>query len=280
MELKKLLEEVRVGERTVFEVAKDGKSLTVEQRKLLPEEPRAPLRAESPPRAHEFLSARSLADYLARYGSKRTVVFADPGEEEIHAVIDEEAKDGFQVVSMKPKVHPLWQPWLDAAGQAHEIKDFARFVLENRRAILSPDGRELALTLSQVRASVSVEIMAGRGRNSVNGIVVRSRVQSGQEQSDLVDLPDTLTVRVPLFVDTQPKDVEVDLCVEATADGGVSVLVTAGTVEEARVRAFEEMVAQIREGTAALGAVLTFGQPKHAAWSYLREIDGPAVSPR
>lgn len=283
--VKKLISTVTPGRETILDVAREmvgegekatpKTSLVVSSRKLNPEAPRAPTRQESPPRSHNFLSAKSLADYLSRYGSRETVVFADPHEETIQAVINETAEKGFEVVTMKPQTHPLWAPWEEKCGEKMDIRDFARFVMENRRSISTPDGRELALTFSQVRASISVEVMAGRGQargqDSVNGLVVRTRVQSGQEQSSMVELPDTITLSVPLYVDSPRRQVEVDLLVEAETDGRVSVTISAGTVAEARVACFEGMVADIRKAIQETGAVLTFGSVAHGQWGYLPE---------
>lgn len=271
MDVKEILETVPVGKRTVLDITggADARKLTVEHRDLLPEEPRAPKRAESPRRGHEFLSAKSLANYLAAYGGSGTVVFADPVNEVIHAVLDENADEGFEILSMKPALHPLWAPWAALSGRSVGIKEFAGFVNQNRRSILTPDGRQLAAELSQVKANVSVEIEQGRGKSAVNGIIVKTQI-SGQTRTDVVELPDTITLRVPLYVDTDPRAVEVDLCIEARPDGDISVLVSSGTVAEARVQAFEDMVKVIRAEVEE--ATFTFGRPKHAGWQYLAEL--------
>lgn len=273
MKVEELLKDVRVGESTVLDIAGEGKDrrLTVELRKLLPEKPRAPERKESPRRKHAFHSAASLADYLARYGSKDTVVFVDHGEAVISAILGEQSPSGFEIVTMAPQAHPLWEPWRDVAGREMPIKDFAGFVMQNRRSVAKPDGRKLALDLQQIRGSVSVEIMAGRGRGAVNGLVVRSRVNAGAEQSDTMDLPDTLTLKVPMFVDTLPRELELDLCIEAQADGSLTVLVSEGTVSEARVAAFNDMVERIRSGLKGVDALVTWGAPGHSEWAYLPE---------
>lgn len=274
MNLQEALTEVEIGTATAFKVADaigGGKTLTLEARRLLPEEPRPPKRAESPPCAHTFYSADSLGAYLAKYGSEKTVVFADHSGDTIFAVIDETAKTGFEIVAMKPGIHPLWKPWSDIAGKTLPLKAFALFVAQNRRTIAKPDGRDLALLLSQVRASVTVQMEEGRGKNAVNGVMVTSKIQ-GKDKTELVEIPDEIALIVPLYVGTEAKDVELDLCVDATPDG-VSVLVTAGTVAEAKVAAFEEMVGKVR--AAAPKALVTLGKPGHGAWAYLAEMPAP-----
>lgn len=272
-----LITKATLGEETVFDVVGDMKStkLTVETRKLNPEAPREPKRAESPARRHEFLAAQSLADYLARYGGASTVVYADPVGEVMHACLDETAKAGYEVITMRPAIHPLWKPWSDIAGKTVTSDQFVSFIDHNRRAIVTPDGRELRMLLSQIRASVHTEIERGRGKAAVNGLVVTTKIQ-GVDKKEVVELPESITIHVPLYVDTAAQDVELDLTIEATSDGDISICVSAGTVSEAKVRAFGEMVEIVAgaiedTGTGKKGGLVTFGRPQHAAWAYLAE---------
>lgn len=280
MDLTNLIETLQPGQRTVFDLAEalddqgqktGARKLTVELRRELPAEPRAPKREESPKRSHEFISAKSLAEYLQKYGTKDTVVFADPEAEVISAVLDESAHQGFQIVTMKPAPHPLWTPWAQFAGRHRDVMDFAKFVVENRRTIAQPDARELILDLSQIRASVSVEIQKGRGKTAMNGLMVTTEIK-GAKEAGPVDLPETITIHAPLYVDTDARDLDLDLCIEAQSNGGVTVLVTSSAVAEARVAAFMDMVDQIRTVIAAKGATFTFGRPRHTAWNYLPEL--------
>ena len=201
--------------------------------------------------------------------------------ERISAVIDERAPGGFETVKMTPQQHPLWRPWADLAGKKIPVTTFAEFVMQNRRAIIEPDGKTLAFMLSQVRATVSVEIQKGRGKDAINGSVVKTSIQ-GQETKEVVEIPDEITIRVPLYVGTGRKDIELDLCVEAERNGEVYVVVSAGTLAEARVKAFEEMVATIREAIedeeGGGGATITYGSPEHGEWKYLPEL--PPTPPK
>jgi len=274
MNLQEALTNIELGTQTAFKVTEavgGGKTLTVEARRLLPEEPRAPVRAESPARTHTFYAAESLAAYLERYGNEHTVIFADHQGETIYAVVDETSPQGFEVETMRPQIHPLWKPWADLAGRPVELETFARFVSENRRAILKPDGRDLAMTLSQVRATVSTTIDRGRGKSAVNAIRVETEIQ-GVRKAESVELPDEITLNVPLYVGTERKTFDLDLCVEASASGKVTVLVTAGTVAEARVAAFEEMLNLLHKRLDAKKVTITLGKPSHAAWAYLPEM--------
>lgn len=273
--LSEFLEGVNVGEVTALDVTGEpgDRKLTISSRKLNPEAPRAPDRAESPARAHVLHSAESLADYIRRYGSSKSVVLADVGGEAIYATLDETARGGFERVVMRPAIHPLWAPWAAKAGLTTKIEDFAEFVAQHRRSVVAPPGRELVITLSQVKATVKVEIHKGRGKNSINGVVVTTDIKGGGQQTETVELPDSITLLVPLYVGTEPQQIELDLTLKANAQGEVGVAITAGTVAEARLQAFARMVETVKAGCAGVeggaGAVFGYGKPETKDWDYL-----------
>lgn len=283
MNVSDLLEKLRPGMKTVIDVAgKEGdRKLTVEFRRLLAEEPREPKRAESPSRKHELLSAQSLATYLLGLGEaheldgKLVVIFADPRSETIHAVLDDAARDGFEAVVMKPAPHPLWLPWAKIVGRPMPIETFAQFMIEHRKIV--EDGLELARDLSQVRANVSVEIHRGKGKDAINGVLVRSKIQSEAGRAEAVDLPNEIFLNVPLYLQTDAVRVELDLTLDADAEGEVTVLVSASGVEVARVEAFTRMVETISEATKGRGFTVVYGAPGYAPWAYLPEFQPEAT---
>lgn len=279
MKIRDMIENLNVGEVTVFDLAKGPESkLTVTLKRDLPPEPRQPVRKESPARGHTFFDAAGLGAYLAKYGTADTVVFVDPSEEEMHAVIEETATRGFETLSMIPAEHPLWIPWQKLIHDgAIEVKSFADFINEHRRDIVSvtdgePDGRELALMFRQIKASAKIERMAGKGKNAVNGLIVTSKVQ-GVEKNEPIDLPDSFTIDVPLYVGLGRETFQLDLSVDVDPDAEVTVTVTAAAVEEARVRQFEAMAAIVRASVKEKGGTVVMGVPLRTEWSYLREVD-------
>lgn len=270
LNVKDILETLAPGETAA---KLEGNKLIIERRNLLPEAPRAPMKAESPARSHVFHTAKSFADYLAKYGSDDTVVYADQTEEVIHAILDEKAGKGFELVTMQPQPHPLWTPWeqLIEGEESQEIKEFAGFINEHRRSIVN--GRNLALTLAQIKCAVEIEAQHGRGKTSLNGIMVKTKLMGVQNEQE-VELPEEIVVEVPLYVGTDKKAITLDLMIEGGTGGGVYARVTAGAAVEARVAAFDEMVATIRKTLADQGksATLTFGAPSHVDWKYLPEM--------
>jgi energy-converting hydrogenase Eha subunit C len=228
----------------------------------------APLRAESPRRGHRFFEIETFGAYLKVYGCAGTVLFANPASGVIEAVLDDTAKGGFEVCTFTPMPHPSWLPWEALLSKGVlPLAGFADFVQDNRRAIIEPLGRELAMMLSQVKACEKVEIYLGRGRDTMNGMIVTSKIQ-GQSKDEAIDLPEMLTISLPLFVKSNPIDIEVDIML-AVVNGGVVVRVSSSDVLDAKVAMFARFFDTLKPIADETHMTLTMGQAQHNAWQYV-----------
>lgn len=288
--LKDLLRSVVPGQETAIDVSRellgdDGKDgrrivLAVQQRRLNAEPTPDPIREPSPRRTHEFFDVDGFTQYLKKFGGESTVILADPIRQRVSAVLDERAERGFEVLVFSPLVHPLFAPWAKALGSSEAgpggpastqmpLKEFLRFVAENRRQIVAPEGRALALLLSQVRMSRKIELAQGFGAQCLNGLMVETAIQ-GQAGARMepVELPETLVVECPLYVATAARTMEIDLALEGDVDQGVLVTLSSGDLPVVRVAAFEEMLEIVRR---EVGDEMTvgLGSPRHGDWRYL-----------
>lgn len=229
-----------------------------------------PIRAESPPRAHVFWSVHGFVEYLQKYATDDLVVLANPMDGTIEAVLNEAALTGFEVVSFEPLYHPLFKPWSDwIGGEPRDIKAFGKFVLGQRHVIMDPDPRMLAMILSQIRVSKKVEAAVGFGAESTNGVMIETKIK-GQVQNTVVDLPETISIECPVFMDCEPARMEVSLVVEDA--GGVLVQLISSDVEREKVMATRRAMDKVSE---TLAAVVSLGSVEHAQWSYVgRKGDG------
>jgi len=276
--IKELLEGIADKERTTLKLVKDlegveGQCLVVEKRQLLPEKPRSPTRAESPKRAHEFYEASALCDYIKKYGSEDTVVYADPVRYRVYAILEEKAETGFEVMILIPQIHPRFAPWYKLIGEGPVCLDeFVNFLRENRKAITTSgdlDGRALLLALSQVRASTKIELNRGRGVKALNGLTIRVNIQ-GTEKDDLVELPEEIIISSPVFVGQEPRQVELDLILEGSRDGAsITAQISSADLREATIEAFEELYNGLIGLREEPGCTVLYGEPKHETWAYL-----------
>jgi hypothetical protein len=264
-----ILRRVTEGQETVIDIEVDehgSRTVKFGNRKLQPGLPELE-RTESPPRAHTLHTAEAVADYVNRYGSNDTVVLLDATTLTGRVVLRETADKQRETLKFEPQLHPLFREWLPLIGQRTPVSTFAEFAIGHRRQIVSPDGRTVALLFGQMRARKEVTISVGEGKSAINGVMVTTTIQ-GKPSQEFVEVPDFITVHVPLFVGGEPKDIEIDLTV-GESNGTIYVLCSASGVEEAKHQAFDAMCAAIREGITH-EAVIVLGAHGSGQWNYLK----------
>lgn len=268
-----LLRRIPEGQETVFDLLDEAgasvRTIEIRRRKLAPELAQAvpePDVARALARDHVFNDINTFAAYLRREAeTNASIILADVEERIITAVLNEADEDDREQVTMQAIQHPLFVPWGRLLEGAVPVIDFALFVMKNRRAVIEPNGRELALLFSQVKMSKAVQMFTGVGKKSLNGVIVDVEI-AGERKGMPVELPETIMIDVPLFVGTSPQRIEIDLLVTNKAEH-VVVYATAADVEQQRIIAFEEMVGQLRELT---GLLVGLGSVQSRPWRTLQ----------
>lgn len=288
-----LLTELVQGQETALTVTKElepdvsfeGRRLIIEQRALNPEAPPRPEFTPAEKRRHVFHDVPGFVRYLKKYGDGFTVLYADVPCETIHAVLSEASplrEGGAEILQMKPQPHPLFVPWQNLLSHSSvPLDQFVDFLLQNRRAVVKPEGRELALLFSQVKSSTRVELERGRGKRAINGITITTEIQ-GTHNNEFVELPDEMEIFVPLYVGGIAQEIAIDLTLE-TRDSGkqVWVGVSATGLAAAKVTAFEAMIAECQP-LSEQKMVFCFGRPQYVAAETLEYIAEahPMAAPR
>jgi len=245
-EIAKLLRQVTEGKETAIGVVKEltgenpGTAVTFSLRDV----PKA--RAESGARAHTLHDVNAVVDYAKKYQTDDSVLFCDAATGRMTLVLDEKAPKGIESISIEPVLHPQFTPWRNLLGKQLRPEDFAAFVMENRRVIAAPDGKTLSMMFAQVRSSTKITVDRGRGATAKNGIVCETvikgkGVEKGVEESEL---PEMLTLNVPIYVGTEDREIEIDIDVTSVGDAnnpGIAVKMTAGRLLLDQLEAFEEM---------------------------------------
>lgn len=264
-----LIRKIPDGQETIFDLLDEGgesvRKIEITRRKLQPELPLSMPEQEiarAKARSHVFNDIVAFSEYLNREASDiSSLVLADVNSRTITAVLDEDQEGDREMVTLRAVEHPLFTPWGRMLGEAVSVVDFALFVMQHRRAVVVPDGRELAHTFSQVKMSKAIQMWTGTGKKSLNGVICEVEI-AGERKGAPVELPETIAIETPLFVGTSPQRIELDLLVTNIGER-VVVYATAADVEEQRIKAFEEMVAILKEKT---GQLVGLGQVQHRAW--------------
>lgn len=244
---------LKLGEKTVLDITPGNVAFK------LVKEPK-PL-AISPPRQHRFQAADGFVAYLKKYGGENTVVLCDALTGVCRAVLDEKAATGYEVVTFTPQLHPTFAAWHQIIGVKRNVMELATFVQAQRRSLTN--GTELAAALRQIKASTKIELQQGQGNGATNGIMITTKVQ-GKEGNKDIDLPESITITTPMFVDSVRASVlDLDLTIEGYGDGkGVAATVTAPGLDVLR---FEELKEYAKKFD---GFTFAFGSDNHGAWKF------------
>lgn len=273
--LAEFIRRVPKGEENAIDISEhaldDGgtaKVVALQNRVLQPEPPVEPELARSPRRAHVLHDAEGLVAYLEKYKTENTVILADAVAEVVTAVIDEKAATGFEVITFKPQKHPLFTPWLAMLGVWMPLRKAIDFLLDNRRVILEPDGKQLARDLSQIKVSKKVEMMQGVGTKSINGIMVETAIEGKKGQTP-IELPDEITIETPMYVGCQAVPLIMDVSIESSTEHGVLIRMASPDILTKAVQQFEFFVEAI-ETKLAGKCTVALGEAGHAEWKVLR----------
>lgn len=257
---------------TVFDLLAEGgesvKTIEVKRRTLQPEPPNEKEVARAKARAHQFHSAEEFAAYIKRESSveESAVVLGDVDSKMVVCVLSEDSPSDRESISFLAKQHPLFDEWEKLLkSEELEVLEFAKFCQKNRRTIVQPDGRELAMIFSQVKMAKTVTVNRGLGKKSLNGVMVQTEI-AGKKQDEIVELPDSITIECPVFVGCDPIKIEIDLLVDGSGED-VTVIATAPDLQAKRIEAFEQLIAIIREQS---GLLVGLGKIAHREWELVR----------
>jgi hypothetical protein len=264
----KEVEAMSVNALTVTEkLLEDGsraRTIELAHRKVMPE------RMESPARAHVFHDAAGFAAYLAANRSEHLVVLIDTASLTAQAVLDDRAAKGFETIRFEPPNHPQYDLFEKCLLGNFEVQEFAEGVMMCRDLIVGVDGdgahagRDLAMLMKQIRVANKVTAEHGVGNDCLNGVMIETKVTAGTASSSIA-LPQSITIRTPLFLNTVARQFELQVTVVPRSAERVLIRTSAPELPVLRHALFEEMLSAVK---AIGGALVTYGQVQTAGWSY------------
>lgn len=149
----------------------------------------------------QVATTRSLIDYVNRFKTDATVIFADLDRAKIVACIDYHGA-GSATAGLR-KHHAVlqmqhskeWKVWTGVNDALMEQKKFARFLEEHKLDILSPPGAQLLEMVLDMEKGVQMRVArkmvsAGSDRGS----------KDSQMQIDGTELPPVWTLQIPVYM--------------------------------------------------------------------------------
>lgn len=271
-ELKDFLEKAELGSCNVISVLKELRddgikgvaAVRLENVRTMPD------RMESPPRKHTFHEAAGFVEYLGQHKNPGMRVFVNMANWRIDCLIDETAKTGFEVITLQPMEHPefsmLYQT-LISQGQM-TMRQLALAVMRNRGVIVDSkqqSARDLAMIMQQITVSTRTKACTGEGKHAVNGFMVETDIKAGPVE-ELVELPDTIPVELPICLNTEPKKFGIDITIGMERDEPVAVIDCPELVAR-KFEVFQEIVEPIKQME---GVFVASGQHETGEWKYNR----------
>lgn len=146
----------------------------------------------------------SLVEYVERFKTDNTVIFADIDDNRIVAVIDyHTAKNEPAITSHRAvldlKHSTAWDTWTGIEGQMYRQTDFAKFIEENSEDIASPTGATLLEMVLDLEKSKSIRVVRKmRTAGSDDG-------QSGSTvEVNGTELPSVFNLSIPVYFGEAP----------------------------------------------------------------------------
>jgi hypothetical protein len=269
-----VLTEVVEGSTTSIKVFKDMVGDEKIARIEVSERPVEPIRKESPARDHVFYDAAGFIAFVEKNSTKDTIVLADVGENRAVAILDDHAKTGFESVHLEPQYHPLMKKVLktilSCRGNMMEIKEFAIEVMRCRDVIVADENNnalDIAMLMQQITISSRVTSSHGTGKKSVNGLMCITEVKGQTDpEGEPINLPDGITVEVPIFVNTEPVKFTIDLTIKA-GQNAAGISADSPDLDVQTFNVFEKMLEPIKEMDDVL---FSLGSPDTAPWDYVK----------
>jgi hypothetical protein len=273
-EVREFVESVERGHSNIIEV---GKSLLADGREKivleLTQKVDPPVRRESPRRAHTFFDPAGFAGYLAenKPADGRLVVLIDTDALVAKAVLDDGAKDGFEVIAFRPPYHPIFKLIKTALLKTQTVREFADGAVRCRPYIVGmdghpADGQQLAMLMRQITVSNEVTCESGAGNHAVNGVMVRTSVKAGTTIQTQIDLPESLTLRTPIFLCGEAVEMTALLSVVPISAERAAISAEVTDLEVIIHEQFDRMLEELHQMP---GAQVSFGQIAHADWAYV-----------
>lgn len=260
------IEELHVNALSVAkELTADGTpkiTVNLEKKRAMPE------RMESPPRSHQFYDVPSFVAFVRANKTPGTLVMANIKATKIEAVLDDRAEKGFEVVTLRPALHPSFEMLEAILNEKMPAMDFAEAMMRNREILGETlvEGKQLALLWQQLTVSSKIEAAVGCAKTSVNGVMCTTTVKGGVGQN-VVELPDDIAVNVPLFINRPVRSFSLIITVLAGQHGNVLISADAPEIEVLKYQEIQAMAEEVKKALAgevqvAVGTLAT------GSWSY------------
>lgn len=202
-------------------------------------------------------TADSLVDYINRYKSKNTMLFADISTDTILAAIDyHTAADGQQpealhvahraTLTLSKSIE--WTEWNKISGHLWDQLQFARFIEENAADVRAPDGAELLECIRDLQAHRKVNFTKAVRTSSENENFEYSEETTAKTKQGGIEIPTKFKLGIPVYFGESDVDLFAFLRWKL-GDGSLTLGIQLHRPEHVRQAVFQAIVRGIAERT-------------------------------
>lgn len=195
----------------------------------------------------------SLVDYVNRFKTDETMLFADIGRNSIGALIDyhgpTEAANVDHSATMVLPYSEEWKAWTAASGQLVRQLEFARFIEENAADIAAPSGADLLEVVRDLQAVRRANFKKAVRTASGNENFEYSEETTASTKNGSVEIPAQFKLELPVYFGGAPTPLFAFLRWKLS-DGDLTIGVTLHRAEHVRQAVFRGIVLDAAERTA------------------------------
>lgn len=205
-------------------------------------------------------AVESLVEYVNRFKSGDTVLFADIDQSSIAAALDyhgapDKAAHFAHRATMQLPFSEEYRTWKAIDGKLMPQLDFARFIEENAAEIVAPSGAELLEAVRDLQARRSVNFIKAVRTASDNECFEYADNTEARSKGDL-ELPTKFRLGLPIYFGEPPAELYAFLRWKLD-DGSLTLGVKMHRLELVRQAVFKAIVMRVGDET---GCPVVFGK--------------------
>lgn len=203
----------------------------------------------------------SLVEYVNRYKSDDTILFADISANSILATVDYHAKEKAARVAHRALLtlpfSEEWRLWNDISGKLKPQLEFARFLEENGADVRTPSAGELLEACRDLQAHRKVNFIKAVRTNSDNENFEFTDETKAATKGG-IELPTKFVLGLPVYFGEPDTEVHAFLRWKMDPEaGGLSLGIALHRAEHIRQAVFKQIVEGVASRT---GCVAVFGK--------------------
>lgn len=195
----------------------------------------------------------SLVDYLNRFKTDDTVLFADIAHNTIVGAVDYHAPEAAALLGHKATLtlpHSIeWQTWTAVHDRLMPQLEFARFLEENASDIVAPSGAELLEACRDLQARRKVNFTKAVRTASDNENFEYTDETTATTKKGGLEIPSKFQLFLPVYFGDAPTSLFAFLRWKLEDEGGLKLGVELHRAEHVRQAVFKQIVLDAAERT-------------------------------